>query len=237
MKKTSKFIAMTVMLILFGTFSGTQSANAIITNCYSFSRYIATCYSSGYSSYYPSYSYSRPIYIAPIYDYSAAYNTLLKAKLLEIQIKYDIAKLDRERQQEAERQAHKALEARYDRAKLTFTAVFKEVNAKDPTGDDQDYWINRILNSSLNDSALREKMKYYKSIGKTRPDHLPSPQVAGAKMGALAPKINSIFRSVYDGRNPTPAENTYWVSRIKDKRSEQAMKDAMFFHKANKIKH
>ena len=62
-------------------------------------------------------------------------------------------------------------------------------------------------------------------------------KVLGAQTGAsLAKRINAIFRSVY-GRDPTPSENRYWLSRIKDKPMEQVLKDAMRYHKAAGLRH
>jgi len=61
-------------------------------------------------------------------------------------------------------------------------------------------------------------------------------KVLAAKTSTLEKKINTLFRSVYD-HNPTPSENRYWLSRIKDKPTEQALKDAMQFHVSNGIKH
>lgn len=235
-----KTIITVLGLIVLGVPWGVQEAKALTTtNCYGGLGNSFSCYSSGpsyYPTYYPSYT--------PTYNYGAYYDTLLKAKLLEIQLKYDIAKLDAEKRAEAERQAQKALQERYDRAKLTFTAIFKEVFAKDPTGEDQDYWVDRIVNASMNDAAVRDKMKYYKSLGKTRPD--PStPQVAGAKTIAGDTIVNAnvpavvarLFQQVY-GRSITPSESTYWKNRARtDKKTESALKGAMAFHNAKGIKH
>lgn len=54
---------------------------------------------------------------------------------------------------------------------------------------------------------------------------------------ALVQNINRIFRSVYDGRSPTVAENHYWLTRIKDKPTEAVLIDVMLFHKINGIGH
>lgn len=207
------FLAIGVLVAMTPAF--TTGSQAATIDCYgSYYSYRTTCYT---------------------YDYSQTYNELLRLQLLQLQLKADIVKIDQEQRLEAEKQAKESLQKRYDRAEQTFTVVYKEIFAKDPTTEDQDYWIGRILNDGLNDGAVREKMLFYKSIGKTRGETSVS-KVSGVNTLSLAPKINSLFRSIY-GRNPSPSENTYWISRIADKPTEKAMKDAMEFHKVTGINH
>lgn len=112
---------------------------------------------------------------------------------------------------------------------------FAEVFGREPNNAEFNYWFNRIQQESLSHDQVKEKMAYYKATGRTMPA-VAAPKVAGASTSALAPKINSIFRSVYT-RNPSVSENHYWLSRINDKPTEQALRDAMLFHKGNGINH
>lgn len=63
------------------------------------------------------------------------------------------------------------------------------------------------------------------------------PPKAASVVPDIVKKINSLFRLAYNGRNPTVSENHYWLTRISDKPTEQAMLDAMLFHKLNGIEH
>jgi hypothetical protein len=64
--------------------------------------------------------------------------------------------------------------------------------------------------------------------------------VKGAKVARVSSfdpkKLNALFRSVY-GRNPTPSENRYWLSRLKDKKTETLLRGAMQWHRAHGIRH
>lgn len=50
-------------------------------------------------------------------------------------------------------------------------------------------------------------------------------------------KINALFRYVSNGRNPTPSENKYWLTRLVDKPLVGDMLGAMQWHQIHGIKH
>lgn len=117
---------------------------------------------------------------------------------------------------------------------------FKKTYQRPPTFKESKYWKNRARTDKQTLDALQNTMSYWYSrqqalLAATRNRLVP---VGGRVSGAtyLIPRINTIFRSVY-GHNPTPSENRYWLSRISSKPTEQAMRGAMAFHKANNISH
>jgi len=55
--------------------------------------------------------------------------------------------------------------------------------------------------------------------------------VMPAQAAGLGSRVNEAFRSVY-GRNPTVRENKYWLGRVEDKKVFEALRGAMFYHKA-----
>lgn len=120
-------------------------------------------------------------------------------------------------------------------------ALFTSAFGRKPTSTELAYWRGRITRGKkTSEKTLIGAMGYQKSFGRTMPPTTVASKengkVAGATAVNLVGKINAIFRSVY-GRNPTPSENRYWLSRIKDKPTEQALKDAMLFHKMAGIRH
>ena len=63
------------------------------------------------------------------------------------------------------------------------------------------------------------------------------PPKSAVAQPSIVKNINAIFRGVYDGRNPTVSENHYWLTRVKDKPTEAALRDTMLFHKVGGIQH
>jgi hypothetical protein len=114
---------------------------------------------------------------------------------------------------------------------LVVEKVFEEKFGRSPSEAESIFWKNRFRTDKGSLYKVRRVMAWHKSVGSFGP--------VVVKIGSvqMVKNINAMFRLAYDGRNPTVVENEYWISRIVDKPSEQAMKDAMLFHKVNNIKH
>jgi hypothetical protein len=112
---------------------------------------------------------------------------------------------------------------------LLAEATFKQIFGRVPDEAESQFWKSRFRSDKDSVYKVKAAMRWHKSIGSfgpTRNDSL-----------GLIPKINSLFRQAYAGRNPTVSENKYWLSRINDKPTEQALLGAMLFHQLNNIEH
>jgi len=116
---------------------------------------------------------------------------------------------------------------------LLVEKVFGQIFGRDITPAESTYWKNRYRSDKDTLSKLRTAMRYHNSIGSFGPK---TTAVGVTTKHELASRINMLFRSVYDGRNPTAAENRYWLSRIKDKPFAAQMIGAMSWHRDNGIK-
>ncbi len=112
-------------------------------------------------------------------------------------------------------------------AESTFNTIF----GRKPTDRESGYWKNRFRSDKGSTYKIKRAMRWHKTIGSFGPKILP-PNPAD-----LIPKINQMFRTIYDERNPTKSENNYWITRVAEKITEQAIKDAMQFHRQNNIEH
>lgn len=111
---------------------------------------------------------------------------------------------------------------------LVVEKVFMEKFGRRLSDVESIFWKNRFRTDKGSLYKLRRVMAWHKSVGSFGP-------TVGSM--SMVRNINAMFRLSYDGRNPTVAENKYWITRIVDKPTEQAMKDAMLFHKENNIQH
>lgn len=117
---------------------------------------------------------------------------------------------------------------------LLVETTFRDVFGRVPTEAESAYWKKRFRGDKESIYQMRRVMAWHKVNGS---GGLPVPSVGNAPTTPLGKRINALFRAVHDGRNPTVSENRYWLSRIKDKPTEVALKNAMAFHKANNIQH
>ncbi len=113
---------------------------------------------------------------------------------------------------------------------LVVEKVFIEKFGRRPSDAESVFWKSRFRTDKGSLYKLRRVMAWHKSVGSFGP-------VVVVDSASMVKNINAMFRSVYDGRDPVVTENQYWISRIIDKPTEQAMKDAMLFHKGNNIQH
>ncbi len=113
---------------------------------------------------------------------------------------------------------------------LLVESIFKEIFGRAPSDIESTYWKKRFRAEKNSVYKIRRAMAWHQVKGSFGP-----PESTVAKE-SLIKNMNSLFQSVY-GRMPTVSENQYWLSRIKDKPTEQAIKGAMVFHKANNIQH
>ena len=114
---------------------------------------------------------------------------------------------------------------------LLVESTFVQTFGRKPTDAESTYWKNRFRNEKDSVYKIRRAMAWHQVNGSFGPPKEVS------DLPDIVPHINALFRSVYDGRNPTVAENHYWLTRITDKPTQQAMMDAMLFHKLNNIQH
>jgi len=118
---------------------------------------------------------------------------------------------------------------------LAAEAAFKETFGRGPTEVESSYWKKRFRADKSSVHKLRRVMAWHKANGSSGP---PALKVSlNQSRVELAAKINALFRSVHDGRNPTISENLYWLSRLTDKPSEAVLRDAIAWHKANRLQH
>ncbi len=115
---------------------------------------------------------------------------------------------------------------------LVVERAFLETFVRRPTDAESAFWKKRFRADKDGLRKLRSTMAWHRehnSFG-------PKVTVATTK-ARLIKSVNDIFGSVYDGRLPTPSESTYWISRVQDKSTEDALRGAMAFHKAHTIQH
>lgn len=112
---------------------------------------------------------------------------------------------------------------------LVVEAAFGDVFARKPTDRESFYWKNRFRNDKDGLYKIRKTMRWHRENGNFGPPSL----VISENRTTLTQRINAIFRSVY-GREPSVAENKYWLGRIKDKPTEETLRGAMGWHKARK---
>lgn len=115
---------------------------------------------------------------------------------------------------------------------LLVDRLFADAFGRKPTDAESRYWKARFRADKDGLTQMRRAMAWHRSVGSFGPT---SPSVSVSS--DLVPKINSLFRSVYDGRNPTVSENHYWLGRLNDKQTEAALVDAMRWHKQRGIQH
>lgn len=116
---------------------------------------------------------------------------------------------------------------------LLVESIFKEVFERKLTDTESAYWKKRFRAEKGSVYKIRRTMIWHKGNGSFG----PKVNVPSVSSRAKLKDINAIFRSVYDGRNPSSSESQYWISRLKDKPDEAALRDAMMWHKANNIQH
>lgn len=119
---------------------------------------------------------------------------------------------------------------------LLVEATFEKIFERVPSEAESTYWKKRFRSDKGSLTKIRRAMRWHKGVGSFGPSVAPAGAMDG-KPSVLIPKINTLFRSVYDGRNPTGSENRYWLSRIGDKPTEQVLLDAMTYHRVNDIQH
>lgn len=196
---------------------------------------------------YSPYSYS---FSCNSYDPNAAYLRGIQldtqAKILEMQLKADIAKID---QGERERKAQlisSILKNMANDVAIAFNTVF----GRQPYTAESNYWTLRMYKEGLTAQDIANKMIYYKSLGKTKSDDFwattndstslskETQQKSDSILNTQVPVVVArIFKTVY-GREITPSESTYWKSRARgDKTTELVLKGAMAFHNAKGITH
>lgn len=106
---------------------------------------------------------------------------------------------------------------------LVIQKAFSDTFGRKPSDFESDYWKKRYRAEKDSIYKIRRAMAWHKLKGSTGPT-------------ASSTIVAGFFRSVY-GRDPSLSENRYWVTRLKDKSSEPAIKDTMLFHKLNKVEH
>jgi len=116
---------------------------------------------------------------------------------------------------------------------LLVESTFTEIFGRKPSDAESAYWKKRFRAEKDSVYKVRRTMMWHKSNGSF------GPKVAVQTVAAKVPlqQVNALFRAVYDGRNPTVSENQYWVLRLKDKATAEALTGAMAWHKANSIQH
>lgn len=114
---------------------------------------------------------------------------------------------------------------------LLVESIFGQTFGRVPNIAESAYWKARFRAEKDSIYKIRRTMAWHQVNGSF------GPPKAVAAVPDIVKRINAIFRAAYDGRNPTVAENHYWLTRIKDKPTEAALQGAMYFHKINGIQH
>ncbi|MEX2054566.1 MAG: hypothetical protein WD972_00150 [Candidatus Andersenbacteria bacterium] len=116
---------------------------------------------------------------------------------------------------------------------LLVESTFTDIFGRTPTDAESAYWKKRFRAEKDSVYKVRRTMMWHKN------NNSLGPKVTVQAEAAKVPiqQVNALFRSVYDGRNPTVSENQYWVLRLKDKPTAVALTGAMAWHKAQNIQH
>lgn len=113
---------------------------------------------------------------------------------------------------------------------LLIESTFVQTFGRVPSERESAYWKARFRAEKDSVYKIRRAMAWHAANASFGPPK----EVAASD---IVPMINALFRAAYEGRNPTVAENQYWLTRIPDKPTAQAMQDAMLFHRLNNIQH
>ena len=100
------------------------------------------------------------------------------------------------------------------------------------TDVESQYWKARFRSDKDSVYKVRRVMDWHHANGSFGPK---VPEVVAS--GVNISRINALFRAAYEGRNPSVSENMYWISRIGDKGTEEAMVGAMLYHRVRGITH
>ncbi len=126
----------------------------------------------------------------------------------------------------------------------TVESLYQQIYGRPTTLCTSHYWKIRARSDKATKAKLRGAMAWQRLHGKNpvfascyNSLKSSSGSVAGASTGGkiTAKDINRLYRlsGIKEGANPTPEENVYWISRIKDKPTESAMLGAMRWHALN----
>lgn len=110
--------------------------------------------------------------------------------------------------------------------------IFRETFEREISERESAYWKNRFRAEKDSVFKLRRVMAWHKAHGSFGP--VPSARSVRADLIA---SINSLFRAVYNGRNPTSSESQYWISRVTDKSTTTVLQGAMGYHKQLGVQH
>ena len=117
---------------------------------------------------------------------------------------------------------------------LLVEATFGKIFGRAPLVDESVFWKQRFRADKSTIAKIRAAMRWHKANDSF------GPKVIAVKANSefdLIVKINSFFRSVYAGRNPSVSENRYWITRVIDKPFEAALIGAMAWHRDRGIEH
>lgn len=113
---------------------------------------------------------------------------------------------------------------------LTAEKVFMDTFGRKPTDYESQYWKKRFRSDKESVFKMRRAMAWHKEHGSFGPKPAP------VTTEDLIRDMNTMFASVY-GRDHTVSENTYWISRLKDKPTAPALIGAMTYHRDHHIQH
>ena len=116
---------------------------------------------------------------------------------------------------------------------LLVDSLFTEIFDRKPSDTESIYWKGRFRAEKNSIYKVRRAMNWHKAHNSFGPKVIVTPTSNKVK----TKDINVLFRSVYDGRNPTVSENQYWIGRIKDKPTSDVLLGAMAYHKHHNIQH
>lgn len=116
---------------------------------------------------------------------------------------------------------------------LLIESTFSEIFDRKPTDRESVYWKARFRAEKNSIYKVRRAMNWHKAHNSFGPKAIATPTTSKVRIK----DINALFRGVYDGRNPTVSENQYWITRIQDKPTPEALVGAMAYHKHHGIQH
>lgn len=119
---------------------------------------------------------------------------------------------------------------------LLVSQLFTQAFNRNITPAESTLWKKRYRTDKNSLTKIRRAMRWHAAQENTSSLNTTS-KATEIKPPNLVPQINSLFRSVYSGRQPTPSENTYWISRTKDKSYAAALIGAMAWHRDHNIQH
>lgn len=112
---------------------------------------------------------------------------------------------------------------------LLIEVIFEDTFERKPNDTESAYWKKRFRDDKGSVHKVRRVMAWHKANGSFGPKVATQAQTTPT----VVPRINALFRLIFDGRNPTQEEHSFWLQRVLrgEKTTAHELIGAMQWHK------